>query len=95
MILPTPSSTLRIEVYIDLEQVASLRQFFAIAELNKLCGLSPVEVWWIAINEPLENGVFTKVFDNKEMRRLSNLRERKGRDPNSWSLPHFELLKLL
>lgn len=75
-----------LEVSVGSEQVVSLRQLYAMAELNELRGLGQVEVRWIAINEPLKDGVFPKVFDNKEMRRLSNLGERLGRDQNSWNL---------
>ncbi|WP_071840234.1 patatin-like phospholipase family protein [Synechococcus sp. KORDI-52] len=67
-------------------QVVSLRELFSIAELTKLRGLGEVEVRWIAINEPLKRGVFPKIFNNNEMRRLSNLGESLGRDPNSWNL---------
>ena len=75
-----------LEVSVGSEQVVSLRQLYAIAELNELRGLGQVEVRWIAINEPLEDGVFPKIFDNHEMRRLSDLGERLGRDPNSWNV---------
>ena len=75
-----------LEVSVGSEQVVSLRQLYAMAELNELRGLGQVEVRWIAINEPLKDGVIPKVFDNKEMRRLSNLGERLGRDQNSWNL---------
>ena len=75
-----------LEVSVGSEQVVSLRQLYAIAGLNELRGLGQVEVRWIAINEPLEDGVFPKIFDNHEMRRLSDLGERLGRDPNSWNV---------
>ena len=75
-----------LEVSVGSEQVVSLRQLYAIAGLNELRRLGQVEVRWIAINEPLEDGVFPKIFDNHEMRRLSDLGERLGRDPNSWNV---------
>ncbi|QNI55581.1 patatin-like phospholipase family protein [Synechococcus sp. BIOS-E4-1] len=75
-----------LEVSVGSDQVVALRQLYSIADLTQLCGLGQVEVRWIAINEPLKDGVFPKIFDNKEMQRLSDLGERLGRDPNSWNL---------
>ena len=74
-----------LEVSVGSGQVVSLRQLYAMAELNELRGLGQVEVRWIAIEKPLNDGVFPNIFDNNEMRRLSNLGERLGRDPNSWN----------
>ncbi len=75
-----------LEVSVGSEQVVSLRELYSIAELTELRGLGQVKVRWIAINEPLKDSVFPKIFDNNEMRRLSNLGESLGRDPNSWNL---------
>lgn len=75
-----------LEVSVGSEQVVSLRELYSIAELTQLRGLGQVKVRWIAINEPLKDSVFPKIFDNNEMRRLSNLGESLGRDPNSWNL---------
>ena len=55
------------------------------AELNELRGLGQVEVRWIAVKEPLNDGIFPNIFDNNVMRRLSDLGERLGRDSNSWN----------
>ena len=74
-----------LEVSVGSDQVVALRQLYSIAELNEFHGLGQVEVRWIAINEPLKDGVFLKIFYNKEMRRLSDLGESLGRDSNSWN----------
>ena len=75
-----------LETSVGSGQVVSLRELYSIAELTELRGLGEVEVRWVAVNEPLKRGVFPKIFDNNEMRRLSNLGESLGRDPNSWNL---------
>ena len=75
-----------IEVSVGSEQVVSLRELYSIAELTELHGLGQVEVRWVAVNEPLEDGVFPKIFDNNVMRRLSDLGKNLGRDPDSWNL---------
>lgn len=79
-------ATRSLEVSVGSDQVVALRQLYSIAELTQRRGLGQVEVRWIAIDEPLKDGVFPKIFDNREMRRLSDLGESLGRDPNSWNL---------
>ena len=74
-----------LEVSVGSGQVVSLRQLYAMAELNELRGLGQVEVRWIAVKEPLNDGIFPNIFDNNVMRRLSDLGERLGRDSNSWN----------
>ncbi len=67
-------------------EVLALRKLFSIAELTKKRGMGEVEVRWVAIEEPLKKAVFPNIFDETEMRRLSDLGKRLGADPSSWNL---------
>ena len=67
-------------------EVVALRELYAIADLTRFRGLGDVEVRWVAINEPIEKPGFPNLFEEKEMRRLSDLGRRRGGDLNSWNL---------
>ena len=67
------------------DQVVALRELYSIAELTQLRGLGDVNVRWVAVEEPLPDGNFPDIFNQHEMRRLSDLGKRLGRDPQSWN----------
>ena len=66
-------------------RVVALRELYSIAELTQLRGLADVNVRWVAVEEPLPDGNFPDIFNQHEMRRLSDLGKRLGRDPQSWN----------
>ena len=47
--------------------------------------MGDAEVRWVAIEEPLEGSGFPTLFDQKQMRRLSDLGRRAGADRASWN----------
>lgn len=67
------------------DQVVALRELYSIAELTQLRGLGDVNVRWVAVEEQLPDGNFPDIFNQHEMRRLSDLGKRLGRDPKSWN----------
>ncbi|KZR84078.1 Patatin-like phospholipase [Synechococcus sp. MIT S9509] len=83
-----------LEVSVGSDQVVALRQLYSIADLTQLRGLGQVEVRWIAINEPLKDGVFPKISDNKQMQRLSDLGERLVAIRIPGTQPHLDVLTM-
>ncbi|MEE3325831.1 MAG: patatin-like phospholipase family protein [Myxococcota bacterium] len=73
-------------VSVGSSEVVALRELYALAELTRERGQGEVEVRWVAIEEPLSESVFPTLFDQDQMRRLSDLGRRKGADPNSWKI---------
>ncbi|MDG1401356.1 MAG: hypothetical protein P8R45_11485, partial [Candidatus Binatia bacterium] len=61
-----------------LPRRGALRELHALAELTKHRGMGDAEVRWVAIEEPLEGSGFPTLFDQKQMRRLSDLGRRAG-----------------
>lgn len=72
-------------VSVGSAEVMALRELYAQAELTRLRGHGEVEVRWIAIEESLPTSAFPDIFEESQMRALSDLGRRVGTDPNSWN----------
>ena len=72
-------------VSVGSSEVVALRELYALAELTRLRGDGEVEVRWIAIEESVPTSVFPDIFEESQMRALSDLGRRIGADPNSWN----------
>jgi hypothetical protein len=83
---PTWPSVVERSLYVSVRssEAIALRHLYAIAEATKLRGDGDVEVRWVAVPQawrPPNN----RVFDEANMRALSDVGKRLGADPNSWN----------
>lgn len=72
-------------VSVGSSEVVALRELYALAELTRQREQGEVEVRWVAIEEPLAESVFPILFDQDQMRRLSDLGKKHGADSTSWN----------